>query len=195
MANCILREAAEYAQQPTYLIKADWFDIFNQLMLRPECYWQSMHSFPDNRSVVNRCMAFGMNPCSNIAQRAANVFVWLFLEELNDLDASYVQEDAAHHPKLKSLIQARSELNLQQAMLLWLCCYTDDLFWVVVGADRVVRALKLYQCINHLFGLIPAHPSKPGIGIRAVWIEVTHRVFFGLMEIPQRKAIKAIIGL
>ena len=177
IANCILREAADYAQQPTYLIKADWFKMFNQFMLRPECYWQSMHSFPDNKFVVNYCMTFGLNPCSNIAQRAANAFVWFFLKEFNELDASYVQEGAAHHPKLKSWVEARSELGPQQAMLLWMCCYTDDPFWVVVGADRVVRALKLYRCINHLFGLIPAHPSKHVIGIRAVWIGVTHHVF------------------
>jgi hypothetical protein len=76
-----------------------------------------------------------------------------------------------------------------------MCCYTDDPLWIIVGAERVVRSVKLFQCICHLFGFLPAHVDKHLIGVDTTWIGITHHVLFALTEVPERKALKAICGL
>ena len=193
--NCIINEGASLCGLDTYVVTADWFKYFNQWMLAPECYWMSCNCFPGGRYITNYCMTFGISMASNVAQRGANAFVLVFLQEFALLDAPFLLELAAGNPEFTRWLEGRSRLGPLQAALLWMMCYTDDPVWVIAGADRVVRALKLWQCVGHLFGLLPAHPDKHRIGLNVLWLGLIHHVFFGLTEIPERKALKAIVGL
>jgi hypothetical protein len=194
-ANCIINEGASLCELDTYVIRTDWLKYFNQWMLSPEEYWKCCNCFPGNRFVVNYCLTFGISMASNVAQRGANAFVLVFLEEFAELDAPFLQQEAERHPEFRKWLQTREKLGPLQAALMWMFCYTDDPIWVVAGADRVVRVLKLWQCVSHLFGLLPAHPDKHAIGLSVEWLGIIHHIFFGLTEVPERKALKAIVGL
>ena len=194
-ANCIINEGADLCELDTYVIRTDWLKYFNQWMLAPQEYPKCCNSFPGNRYVVNYCLTFGISMASNIAQRGANAFVLVFLEEFAKLDAPFLQQEAERHPKFAEWLKIRENLGPLQAALMWMFCFTDDPIWVVAGADRVVRVLKLWRCVSHLFGLLPAHPDKHAIGLNVEWLGIIHHIFFGLTEVPERKALKAIVGL
>jgi hypothetical protein len=191
-ANSILKEPADLSGQGLYVFSADWFKCFNQYMLRPEDYWKCLNAIFDDSFMANYCMTFGISPASNIAQRGANAFIWFFLREFAKLDAPHLAADAGKHPALEAWLSDRRRLGPRQATLLWMCCYTDDPLWLVVGADRVVRAAKLYKCINHLFGLIPAHPKKHNMGLHASWLGIKHLALLGITLIPDAKVAKAL---
>jgi ribA/ribD-fused uncharacterized protein len=193
-ANAILKEAADLCGMAVYVFSGDWYKCFNQYMLRPEDYWKSVHIIFESSFMANYCLTFGISPASNIAQRGANAFIWFFLREFMRLDAPFEAAEAEANPALAAWLARRRALGQQQSALLWMCCYTDDPLWLVVGPERVVRATKLYQCINHLFGLIPAHPSKHCMGLKCVWLGILHLAFLGLTMVPENKTIKALIG-
>ena len=127
----------------------------------------------------------------NVAQRAANAFVWFFLKEFEKIDAPFVYQLRLDNPHFDDWCKERGE----RAALLWMCCYTDDHLWVVTGADRVVRAVKLHHAVAELFGLLPSSFDKWGIGISTTWIGITSHVLFGLTEVPETKAAKGVVEL
>jgi hypothetical protein len=66
---------------------------------------------------------------------------------------------------------------------------------VVVGADRVVRCVKLWLCFMEKAGLLVAGPEKHALGLEAVHCGIRHHSFFGLQIIPDRKALLVIAAL
>ena len=191
LANSIIKEGADLCSLPVYVFRLDWFKMFNQFALRPEEYWKSCHCFPQG-FIVNYCLTFGLSMASNVAQRAANAFVWLFMKEFGLLDAPFLQQLRDEHSEFEAWCESRGE---GEALLLWMCCYTDDPLWVVAGADRVVRAVKLYHALAEKLGFLPSSFDKFAIGISTVWIGIESHVFFGLTEVTEVKAAKAVMKL
>ena len=191
LSNAIIKEGADLCELAVYTFKLDWFKMFNQFALRPEEYWKSCHCFPQG-FIANYCLTFGLSMASNVAQRIANAFVWLFLREFALLDAPFLEELRRRYPAFDKWCAQRGQA---QAALLWMCCYTDDPLWVVAGADRMVRAVKLYHALAEKLGFLPASFDKFSIGIAAHWIGIVNHVFLGLTEVPEPKAAKAVLGL
>ena len=190
-ANAIIKEAADLCNLDVFVFRLDWFKMFNQFGLRPEDWWKSCHCYPQG-FIANYCLTFGLSCASNIAQRVANAFVWLFLKEFQELDAQFLVELRARYPRFDKWCECRGKAEVA---LLWMCCYTDDPLWVVAGADRVVRAVKLYHSLAEKLGFLPTSFDKFSIGISTVWIGITQHVFFGLTEIPMEKAAKSVLQI
>ena len=121
-ANAIIKEGTDLCGLDVYVFKLDWFKYFNQFSLRPECYWQSCHCFPQG-FVANYCLTFGLSMASNVAQRAANAFVWFFLKEFAKLDYTFINQLRKQTQAFDDWCEARGQ---EGALLLWMCCYTDD---------------------------------------------------------------------
>jgi hypothetical protein len=194
-ANGIIDEGASLCGYCTYNFSADLKMMFNQFMLRPECYRQSCHLFRGGKWVVNYCMTFGIAPSSNIAQRAINMLVHVFLEDFAIIDEPFLAEEERKFPAFAEWRQQRRELGTLQDQLVFMLAYTDDPLWFIAGADRCVRCVKLWSCILHKFGLIPAGPEKHQIGLGVTWNGMVVHGFFSLTIIPERKSLKALSGL
>jgi hypothetical protein len=191
----ILRAAARAAGMPLLGFLSDLEKYFNQFMLAPEEYWKSNSAWSHSRFTSNYCMTFGITSASNIAQRAGNALVWVFLQDFAEFDAPFVAADAASSPDLAEWLRLRRLLGPGQDSLLFMLIYTDDPIWLVVGADRLVRAQKMWLCLLMKFGLRSASLSKQVAGIDLLWCGIRHHLFFGLTIIPPDKALKAIGGL
>jgi hypothetical protein len=191
----ILRGAARAAGMPLLGFLADLEKYFNQYMLAPEEYWKSNSAWSRSRYTSNYCMTFGVTSASNFAQRGGNALVWIFLEDFAEFDAPFVQIDAANSPALAEYLRLRALLGPGQWALLYMLIYTDDPIWVVVGADRLIRAQKLWICLLEKFGLRSASICKQVAGVDLLWCGIRHSLFFGLTVIPADKALKAVGGL
>jgi hypothetical protein len=194
-ANGIISEGAALCDLDTLNFSADLKKMFNQFMLRPEEYRKSCHVFRNGKWVVNYCMTFGISPSSNITQRAINMVVSVFLEDFAALDEPHLQELELKFPAFAAWRSERRKLGPLQDQLIFMLAYTDDPIWYVGGADRCVRAVKLWHCILSKFGLLPAGPEKQQVGLQVTWTGMVHCGFFGLTIIPERKALNAISSL
>jgi hypothetical protein len=190
----VLRSAARAANMPLYAMNGDMHKWFNQFGLGVSEYWKSVHAF---RSTFagNRVMTFGVYPASGISQRGANALVFLFLSDWVDYDALFLEEDCKRTPALRAWFIERRKLGPLQHRLLHMMMYTDDPLWFVVGADRMVRCVKLWMCFILKTGLIVAGPEKHSLGIDVVHCGIRHLSLFGLQVIPERKALTAIEAL
>ena len=121
--------------------------------------------------------------------------MWVFLEDFSILDQPFVEQDAARVPALAAWLERRRQLGVGQDALLYMLMYTDDPIWFVVGADRLVRAQRLWMCMLEKFGLRPACMAKQVTGVGVLWCGIRHNSFFRLTVIPADKALKAIRGL
>ena len=130
------------------------------------------------RWVVNYCMTFGIPPSSNIAQRATNMLVTVFLEDFAVLDEPFLLGGERNHPAFAAHRRERRKLGPLQDQLIFMLAYTDDPIWYVVGADRCVRAVKLWLCMLSKFGLLPAGPEKHQIGLAVTWTGMIECGFF-----------------
>jgi hypothetical protein len=191
----ILRAAARAAGMPLNGFLSDLEKYFNQFMLAPEEYWKSNTVWSRRRYTSNYCMTFGVTSASNIAQRAGNSLVWIFLQDFEELDRPYREADAARWPALAQYLRLRKLLGDGQDWLIFMFIYTDDPIWIVVGADRLIRAQRLWLCMLEKFGLRAAGLSKQMAGVDLLWCGIRHNLFLGLTIIPADKALKGIWGL
>ena len=63
-------------------------------------------------------------------------------------------------PERVAYLKERRKLGSGQCRLYEVTCYTDDPFFVVVGHDRLTRAMRLWHRIIDAVGLKMAFPRK-----------------------------------
>ena len=69
--------------------------------------------------------------------------------------------------------------------------YTDDALHIVVGAERAVRALRIWRSLLDELGVQMAPPEKRHIGTHAVWLGVSLMVTLGICAVPTIKLLRA----
>ena len=69
--------------------------------------------------------------------------------------------------------------------------FTDDPVFVVVGAERTVRALRTWRRLTADSGLIMAIPEKRHLGSHAMWLRVSVIVALGIVVVPTAKLLHA----
>ena len=121
--------------------------------------------------------------------------MWIFMKEWHAFDRPFLEEDARNSPELAIWLNARREMGDQEVSLLWMCMYTDDPLWCFAGADRMVRANKLWLCLLHRLGLKQAELDKVSVGLAVKWNGMIQNGFFGLTIIPAAKSLNVVVGI
>ena len=185
VAGSVLRSAADILGQPVYTIAFDFRYFFMQMTYCKSELWKAGSLMPEAepegkagavRAMTEHVMAMGFTASSQIAQRLANALVQLFSLLAEDADAAFTAADAQHCERFQFWLDQRRALSSDQygshARLFEMLMYTDDPLAVIVGADRVVRALKLWYSIigpaGGDFEFAKAH--KWQIGVHALWL-------------------------
>eukprot|EP00966_Prymnesium_polylepis_P037371 867851-Prymnesium_polylepis.1 len=95
------------------------------------------------RPTTEAMMAMGFTASSQIAQRLANAMIQLFALTFEKEDAPFLARES---PAVRELLALRQSLGSDEygshARLFEILMFTDDPILLIVGADRVVRALK-----------------------------------------------------
>lgn len=106
-------------------------------------------------TIVEHVLGFGLVFASNIAQRFANAVIHIFLKEFDRLDAPFLGAERGLHPVLDAWLSHRESLACHaperghnQARLLTAAFYTDDLFSLVLGTARAVRAKEAWFAVT-----------------------------------------------
>ena len=203
--GAILRHIADLVGLPLIAWTDDLRDFFNQLKLHPSLLWMICFHWPllDDPSgtlatIVEHVLGYGLVFASNIAQRFANAVTHIFLKEFDRLDAPFLESDRARLPVLDAWLTHREALSCHapeaghnQARLLTAAFYTDDLFSLVAGAARAVRAKEAWFTVTRTLNLLTAEPRKRLTGSRITHCGIDYLPSLGLVVIPQSKTLAA----
>ena len=164
--------------------------------------------------VSEKRLGFGTHGASNIAQRFSNALLDLYRDDLDDAEA-VAQQDAS--PELRAWLDEReavqqasgvpchetrrfedlSSTNMRphrvcsQQRLYSVWAYCDDPIFIVVGAERTLRALRVWRELVQSIGLIMAIEEKRSLGTWACWLGVLIIPALGLVVIPRDKLLRA----
>ena len=211
----ILRRAAEVLSEPIYIFSDDCASYFNQLsysateLPKSGIYFLNVtesttdHSRPGAVYVSEERLGFGMHGASNIAQRFSDAILHLFREDMDDSERTHplTSPTAPTWLAARGAIQTKStqdqhstyksDATCTECRLYQIHMYCDDMLLVVVGADRAVRALRIWKTLVNDLGVIMAKPEKRHAGTHAVWLGVTLIVTLGICVVPTLKLLRA----
>ena len=143
--------------------------------------------------VSERVLGFGTHGASNITQRWSDALLHLFRCDMDAADASSLESPS---PLMQQWRGARADMaatlrlpcrstaaacdiavppTCEYERLYAAYVFTDDPVFVVVGAERTVRALRTWRRLTADSGLIMASPQKRHLGSHAMWLGVKKR--------------------
>ena len=130
-----------------YVFGDDCARFFNQFRTRTAQWPVTTFLMDDEEGraqfVVETGMTFGPSKASQLAQRIANFLMDMFYRRMDEADAPFVKEEAMRSPALKAWLTARgSSVGGEwqwtvQCRLYTALMYTDDPFFICLGADRL----------------------------------------------------------
>ena len=164
--------------------------------------------------VSEKRLGFGTHGASNIAQRFANALLDMFRDDMDEADAEVrargVSEAEATWLTQRQHVQdttgepchqaRRFEEHGERASGARVCpnqrlysCYmwTDDPIFIVVGAERAVRALRLWRALTLSVRLIMAAAIKRSLGAWTLWLGIILIPALGLLVVPRDKILRA----
>ena len=160
--------------------------------------------------VSERVLGFGMHPASNVAQRASDALLHIFRCDMDDADAHSFTEPGgkmAAWRQTRAAMAARigtpckrdvgvcavsdTHATCDFERLYTAYIFTDDPIFVVVGAQRALRALRVWRQLTTDTGLIMAIPEKRHLGSHATWLGVIIIVSLGIVVVPTAKLLRA----
>ena len=89
----------------------------------------------------------------------------------------------------------RHQRPTDQCRLYTMLMYTDDPAVVIVGADRVVRALKVWHWFTNGGNFMMAIAEKRSLGTSAYWTGVKYLTSLGLCIVTAPKVLRAVSGI
>ena len=131
-----------------------------------------------------------MSSSSNIAQRFAHFVSAVFRRAFDREEDELFEREK--DPRRKAYLEDRRRLGKVQCRLYELSIYTDDPFFVCVGSDRLIRALRLWHRLTNAIGLISAIPEKRQCGGLLRWLGLDWHLNLGLLVIPNNKRLCAL---
>ena len=199
--NIILYAAINVFKEFVYSGTDDVFSFFNQIKLAPSEIWKTgLHwcnltqdPAPWGTFVVEKVLGFGLSPNSNIAQRFANAIVYMFCNRFDLIEEPMLSQEK--NPAIRSWIEARRSLGPTQCRLYIIKMYTDDVKFVVVGTQRLIRFLRCWDNLMKELGLIMAIAKKRQLGCASSWLGFLPCPMMALVAIPREKVSTAITGL
>jgi len=89
----------------------------------------------------------------------------------------------------------RRALGPNQCRLYEICTYTDDPFLVCVGAERLARAVTLWNRLLKAIGVAVAIPVKRQFGAAVRWLGLDFFLSLGVVVVPENKRLRAMASL
>ena len=198
-ATCIFRE-------DVVGFVTDWKDYFSQFAVASSqlclnvVHWSELEGIDTkdfSRSygsfVSERRLGFGASSSSNIAQRFAHFIADVFRKAFDREEDELFKKET--DPQRIAYLEERRRLGKDQCRLYELSIYTDDPFFICVGADRLIRALRLWHRLMKAVGLISAIPEKRQCGGLLRWLGLDWHLSLGLLIIPNNKRLRALEDL
>jgi len=193
--------------QPIYTFVDDFRNYFSQLPVAPEDWWKTVvaaysrphlddTSPPHIKFVAEYRLGFGITINSNVAQRLANFVIHLFLQEFHRSEAAFLASEPVcvrqwiHQRRQVSRATGRLEDTLFRVHI-----YTDDPVFIIVGAARTVRALRLWRSITTRFRFLMAIPQKRKVGTMVKWLGFLPSPMHGIVAVPRNKLLRAIAAV
>jgi site-specific DNA-cytosine methylase len=180
--------------EPVYSAADDYKNFFNQLMLSneqiPTCGMVlSQDGVP--AFAAEYIMTFGLRPASGIAQRFADAIRHIWLSKMDAAEQSHICDLRASNSKFDAWCSKHTEpVRLAVSLV-----YTDDMLFLVVGAERMARALRIWSETVHSLGLMMAGPEKRQCGTWVEWLGAGISSSLGVGWVPTTKVLKALSKL
>ena len=199
---CVLLYVAAHTGMSVYMFTDDASNFFNQMMLARSDYWQNQTFMYDWRSqtyvlVAEYCMAFGLSPASNIAQRLAILIVEIVKMQFDAEEDIWMKTVCTDQWliewwKRRKILSETTGNN--EARLYVLEMYTDDPISAVLGSDRMTRFLLCWTKVTRKLRLTMAIALKRQLGCSVKWIGARY-FSAGLITVPKDKRVKAMFDL
>jgi hypothetical protein len=186
----------------------DFRNYFSQLPVAAEDLWKSVvagfstphlaeHLIPPRlQFVAEYRLGFGITTNSNVAQRLSTFILHLFLEEFRHSEKAYLASEPACVQSWVRRRQALARLTGRREDTLFKAhIYTDDPIFLVIGAQRTLRALTLWRSITLRFNLLMAIPDKRRIGTMVKWLGFLPCPMHGLIVVQRAKLLRALVAV
>ena len=184
--------------EPCFAFADDLSNMFHQFALCEAEYWKVCVLYlpldPEHNEhsyAVEMVLAMGLFQASNVAQRAAHALMAMFRQ---DMDAAETLHCDLHPELLKwqadrRLLSAHAQVPQDR---LYVChMYTDDTICIVIGVDRMVRALSVWRNLCQSINLMMAIADKRNIGTVIPALGAYLYFDHGLVVIPRHKVLRA----
>jgi len=186
---------AAIVHEPVFAMADDFKNFFNQLKLAPEDYWKCGMVLSDLAGPVYAAeyiMTFGLRPASNIAQRFADAILWVFRRRMIQAEIPFLEAEEMANTELARWRRDRAclESTVDQTQLFAAFIYTDDPALLVVGAQRMARALAIWVQLTDSLGLIMASANKRQCGSHVMWLGAGVITTTGYAWIPKEKILR-----
>ena len=179
---------------PLFTAADDFRNFFNQFMLSPEEYWKCGMIISEKAKAVfasEFIMTFGLRPASNIAQRFADAILEIWRKRMDIIEAPHINELRRTVPAFDLWCASQSKpIRLYAAMI-----YTDDPVFLVLGPERMARALRVWTTLCHELGLMMAIAAKRQCGTHAEWLGAAFSTVLGMAWVPLPKLLAALTKL
>ena len=193
----LLHAARHVYREPIGGFTDDAANYFNQIALRPSERWKSNFVWrgADGALVIvsEMRLGFGLSASSNIAQRFSDAIIGVFRrrfdaeeDELFALETDPARVAWLARRAALSAVTGRNERRLYAVHM-----YTDDPVFVVVGTDRLVRALRCWHGVTRDLGLKMAIARKRQLGSSLRWLGLDLHLPLGLLVVPPAKRLRA----
>ena len=198
----VLRHAALVFNEEAVGMSTDFADYFSQLSLSPSVLWMHVVHWAglegcDESSlgsfVLDQRLGFGASASSNIGQRLSHSLNSVFRRVFDAHEAKVLA--AVTDPKQVAFLDDRRALDLNQCRLYDICTFTDDPFLVCVGAERLARAVALWNRLLKAIGIAVAIPVKRQFGATVRWLGLDFFLSLGVVVVPENKRLRALTSL
>ena len=129
------------------------------------------------------------------AQRFANMTITVFKTEMDKMELEVLASIRTASPQFDKWCKHRESLGDSPVRLYHVLVYTDDPVWLLLGADRVARALKLWHWLTSGAGLPMAIPKKRPMGTSGTWLGIKFLSHLGFSVVPAQKSLRACMGI
>ena len=171
----------------------DFKNFFNQLRCSPETFWYCGMMLSQGSEAIfcsEYIMTFGLRPASNIAQRFADAILAIWRDRMAKEEKSALQELADGCTRFAELLKNCPSLALAVGFI-----YTDDPIFIVLGHQRMARALRIWTTTCADIGLLMAIPAKRQCGTWVEWLGAGICSSMGFAWVPIGKRLTALSKL
>jgi len=223
----VLKHLAHITGEPLFAFSDDFSSFFHQFMLAPQEWWkvcvlyQSLCPQHEHHSfAVEYVLAMGVYPASNVAQRMAHAFRYMWCKRMDALEDAAAHGDSEematwkkqrrtlhgeHVGENMAHVAAREAANtgaVDTRLSIWrqdrpyvMHQYTDDPVFVVVGLHRTERALRVWHDITTGGRWLMSIAEKRQLGVSLKALGANLYFDANLVVIPQDKVLRAMAKL
>ena len=191
----LLTAVGQFLSEPLYTAADDFRNFFNQLRLAPEEFWKCgmvLSSDGHAKFVSEYIMTFGLRPASNIAQRFAEAIVAMWRDQMQEAELPYLQQAMDRSADFARWVASRGGIHSAAAQLFAVFIYTDDPIFIILGAERMARGLRIWNSVCSRVGLLMAIPEKRQCGTWVEWLGAGISSVLAVAWITPHKLLSAL---